>query len=168
MKMSLLAVASLLAVTCVAAAQENAIKNGDFEKGKMGWRMEPGIHVIDAPDATGTSNKVLEVEVDKNDTKSISTRLDIKSKTKALVITFRVMPRPGFKSVSPEGNQVTVRMARTGGATFCGWNIGPNGQWKDIKWDFSSFQGSRSFTFVMEFHTGEGKIWIDNIVVQEL
>lgn len=159
----------LLAFTLSApAGDDNAAKNGDFEKGKMGWKTEPGVHVIDITDA-GKPAKVLETELDKNDTRKLSTRIDIKSKTKALLVSFRMKPGPNFKSATPDGDQFTLRMERPhGGSTFSGRKIKPGNEWQNYTWDFSTFEGARTFTFSIEFHAGEGALWVDDVVVKEL
>ena len=70
MKILICTMAFLLAFTLSAPADnDNAVRNGDFEKGKMGWKTKPGVHVIDITDA-GKPTKVLEAELDKNNKKT--------------------------------------------------------------------------------------------------
>jgi hypothetical protein len=162
------ALIGLFLLAASATAEDNILKNGSFNKGRMNWDMGPGMRVIDIPDGAGHSNKVLEVELDKNKLRVLSVNLDTKSKTKALVIAFRIKPQPGYVSAVPEGHQLTVRMHRPGGSTFSSRAIAPTGDWQDVKWNFSDLKNTRGFTFSIEIHPGAGTVLLDDVVIQEL
>jgi hypothetical protein len=168
MKMWVCAIVGVLVASTAFAADDNILKNGNFNKGRMNWDLDSGMRVIDVAGAAGESNKVLDVELDKNKVRTLAAKVDIKSKTKALLIAFRVKPEPGFRSATPEVDQVTIRMARRGGSTFSGRAIKPSGEWQEIKWDYSPPENTRDFTFSIEFHPGAGTIWVDDVVIQEL
>ena len=169
MRILICTMALLLAFALSAPANDdNMVKNGDFEKGKMGWKTEPGVHVIDITDA-GKANKVLEVELDKNSKKMASTRVNLKSKTKALTLTLRVKPSPGFKSATPDGTQLTIRFKRADGShSFWEKKVTSKDEWQEIKWDYSDLKGSAALVFSIEFHPGEGVLWVDDVVAKEM
>ena len=169
MKTFIAAAVGLCLLTHGALADDNAIKNGDFTKGKMGWKMEPGIRVIDVPEEANQVNRVVEVTVDKKTARTISLRFDIKSKTKALKIQLRLKPGSDFVSATPEGDQLTFRVTRPdGGSTFSGRKIERKEEWQELTWDFSSFERARNFTFSVEFHPGTGTIQMDDVVIKEM
>lgn len=168
MKSWAFALVGLLLLASAATAEDNILKNGSFNKGRMNWDMGPGMRVIDIPDGVGPSNKVLEVELDKNKIRVLSVKLDTKSKTKALVIAFRIKPQPGYVSTMPEGHQLTVRMHRPGGSTFSSRAMESTGGWQDVKWNFADLKNARDFTFSIEIHPGAGTVLLDDVVIQEL
>jgi hypothetical protein len=170
MKSITMTVIGLCLLTHCTFAQENILKNGDFSKGKMGWKMKPGVRIREIPDPNNTINRFVEVSLDKSENQTLWTAFDIKSKTKAVKVGLRVKPGAGYASAIPDSNQLTVRITRPNkGSTFTGWKIDANkGDWQNFDWDFSSFEGERDFTFSIEFHPGTGTVWLDDVVITEI
>jgi hypothetical protein len=160
-------IGSFLVLACAAQAGESAIRNGDFSKGKIGWNVERTMRVISVAEADGSSNKVMLVMLDGNATRTLSARFDIKSKTKVLHITFRVKPCPGYKSATPDGNQMTLRFVGPSSTTFTSRRLAPKDEWQNFDFDIWQFAKSRTFTFNIEFHPATGELWVDDVVAAE-
>lgn len=167
------AVAVLALFIALPAFAESAIKNGDFEKGKMGWDTDPGLRIVPIaeilPGTTDTQHgQVLAAELHKSNRRALSTRLRIDRKTRMLSIQMKMRPGPGFNPTPPTAPQFTIRLEYQGGATFSQRAIDPAGDWQDVKWDFTDLQGKSQIKLLVEFHPGGGMILVDDFVVDEV
>ena len=175
MKYALAVVVMLMALSSRAAlVAENLLKNGDFEKGRMSWSMEPGLRVVpiaevlpQAPDPA--RGQVLAVDLHKSNRLTLSDRIRIDRKTRALVIRMKVRPGPGFNPLAADVPQFTLRMEySSGGAIFVAKTIDPKGDWQDVKWDFPDLRNNQQFKFLVEFHPGAGVFLVDDILIEEI
>lgn len=166
--------AALLALSlAMPAFAGGVIKNGDFEKGKMGWDMDPGLRVVPIQQVLPASadvahGQVLSVELHKSAIRSVSERLHIDRKTRTLSTSMKMCPGPGFNPVPPDAPQFTIRYVYPGGSTFSKRAIDPAGGWQEVKWDFSDLQGKPQIQFVVEFNPGSGCILVDDVAIEEV
>ena len=157
-----------------ALVAENLLKNGDFEKGRMSWSMEPGLRVVPIAEALPQApdparGQVLAVDLHKSNRLTLSDRIRIDRKTRALVIRMKVRPGPGFAPLAADVPQFTLRMEySSGGAIFVAKTIDPKGDWQDVKWDFPDLRNNQQFKFVVEFHPGAGIFLVDDILIEEI
>lgn len=167
------AFAAVLLLIAGPALAENAVKNGDFEKGKMGWDTDPGLRVVPIqevmPELAGSGQgQVLAAELHKSNRRALSTRLRIDRKTRLLSIQLKMRAGPGFNPVPPTAPQFTIRLEYQGGATLFPRAIDPAGDWQVVKWDYTELQGKSQIKMVVEFHPGGGIILVDDVVVEEV
>jgi hypothetical protein len=147
-------------------AGENLLKNGDFSKGKMGWDMEPGVRVTQQVEG-GVTNQLVEVDLHKSRTLSLSTRIQPKSRAKTLMMTARAKPSSDFASASPGGSQLTFRLERADKSTVS-WNlkIKPIPEWQNFSLSCPGIQGGQPLKFFIMVHPGEGSVFLDDVVVK--
>ncbi|MFH0980517.1 MAG: hypothetical protein V2A79_03135 [Planctomycetota bacterium] len=160
----------LCASRLAMAEDESILKNGDFEKGKMGWKMEPGIRVVDEPGAAPgqPANQVLEAEAHKSRTRKMQAQLNVSTKAKALIFSMRVKASPSFRSATPSADQLTLRLERPDrSATFTSRRIATNDVWQTIDWNYTQLEGARRLDFSIEFHPGDGSVYVDDAVMKE-
>ena len=167
------AVAVMALLIALPAFGESLIKNGDFEKGKMGWDTDPGLRIVPIqevmPELVGSpQGQVLAAELHKNNRRALSTKLRIDRKARMISIRMKMRPGPGFNPVPPEAPQYTIRLEYQGGATVSQRAIDPAGDWQDVKWDFTDLQGKSQIKMVVEFHPGGGIILVDDVAVDEV
>jgi len=167
------AFAAVLLLLALPAGAENALKNGDFEKGKMGWDTDPGLRVVPIqeimPELAGSGQgQVLAVELHKNNRRALSTKLRLDRKTRMLSIQMKMRAGPGFNPVPPTAPQFTIRLEYQGGATMYAKAINPAGDWQEVKWDYTELQGKSQIKMVVEFHPGGGLILVDDVVIEEV
>lgn len=170
MKYAVAIVALLLALP---AFGESLIKNGDFEKGKMGWDTDPGLRIVPIQEvlpgtADAAHGQVLAVELHKSNHRALSTRLRIDRKARMLSIQMKMRAGPGFNPVPPTAPQFAIRLEYQGGATLSQRVIDPAGGWQDVKWDFTDLQGKPQIKFVVDFNPGGGMILVDDVVIDEI
>ena len=175
MKYALAVLVLFMALSSRAAlVAENLLKNGDFEKGSMSWSMEPGLRVVPIAEALPQApdparGQVLAVDLHKSNRLTLSDRIRIDRKTRALVIRMKVRPGPGFAPLAADVPQFTLRMEySSGGAIFVAKTIDPKGDWQDVKWDFPDLRNNQQFKFAVEFHPGAGVFLVDDILIEEI
>lgn len=156
-----------LGVADVFSDDDNCLKNGDFEKGKSGWVMEPGVRVVEQEEPGRGMNNVVEAQLHKTRNRELTTRIQPKSKTKALIISMRVKAGDDFESATPSADQMTLRMERSDrSATFTSRKIEKKEGWQDVTWTFSEIRGSTALKFLVIFHPGQGSVFLDDVVVK--
>lgn len=166
--MAVLIVSGLLHALA-AEDENNAIKNGNFEKGRVSWTLGTGVRVIDVPEKAGDgstkTNKVCEIPLRKEHANKISTPVTMAKQTKELTVTLRVKPSENFESALPDGDQMRLNLFYLRGSTYKMCKIKPNGQWQKFDWN-AAFGGQQITSFSLDVLAGKGSVWVDDVVVK--
>ena len=61
----------------------------------------------------------------------------------------------------------TLRFSYVGGSTYWARSIEADGEWKNIDWNLAFLRGGKSLILSLEFHPGDGTIYLDDTIVTE-
>lgn len=160
----LLLAAALLAMP--ARAEDDGVKNGDFEKGKFGWDSTPGVRVVNAPVPERPLNRALEFNLLKNEKRRVWQRIAVPHNCNLMKVSLKMKAGPGYKAAAPPAEQYTMRYERRDGSGVLSTRIvEKKPEWTEVTWDMTDFSGSQSIVFSIEIHPGEGSVLIDDVKI---
>lgn len=137
-----------------ASAEENLLKNGDFEKGTSRWKGSRDDEELDG-------NKVLAVEADADEMQFFSQEID-PDDYKDLHLVFRYKSSEDYK-----GRGLTIRWKRPdGSSTYRSISIKAAQDWEEEEWNFDQVRGARTINFIIEVKEGEGTLYFDDFVIK--
>ncbi|MBA2436246.1 MAG: hypothetical protein H0V54_14410 [Chthoniobacterales bacterium] len=131
---------------------ENLFRNSDMETGAA-WSGDRRIETVD-------ENKVMVMEAKKS--RTVSCHQDAATRgQKDLILKFR------YRTKDYHGRGLQLRGARQNdSSTFRTINLKADDQWHDFEWPFSEIRGSSKIRFSFELLEGEGKVFLDDIVLE--
>ena len=169
---SLLSIAMFLATGLTAAAQDNLVKNGDFESWDGGapaqWQKSgkgsPSNATVKEA-AEGRSGKALEVEhKGKGKTLRIRATTAMRSSSRPAITPFRSMPKRQVRGVVSGG------WHPTGATGVKGYNYGQelevdNNEWKQFTFQFTLDKDASIDVFVVNKQKSEGAVLFDDVTL---
>jgi hypothetical protein len=136
-------------------ADDELLRNGDFSRGKSGWKGEGKVTEDDK------ENKYIEIRVDAKDILDFYQEdLDVKN-VKDLVLTFRYKTSADY---SGRGFQLEF-VRPTGGFTYRTVSIQSTPEWKSYTWNFARTKDSDELTLRIKILEGDGEIMFDDFSV---
>lgn len=160
-------------LTCALAsplwADDEACKNGDFEKGKFGWDSTPGVRVVEETVPGKPINRVMEINCHRSERRSIWQRITVGNKVHTMQVAFKMKALPDYQGATPEVEQFSIRYERRGGgSTFLTLPVEKTGEWEDVKFDMTDFTDSQTIVFSIEMHPAQGRVWIDDVKIKRI
>jgi hypothetical protein len=135
------------------------LKNGGFNDGKRRWDTDKGMRVIEEED-----NQFLAIELDNNKDRYLRQRFKRDAEAGGIILSTRI------KAESDEPGDTlsyTLRFSYVGGSTYWARSIEADGEWKNIDWNLAFLRGGKSLILSLEFHPGDGTIYLDDTIVTE-
>lgn len=150
-------------------ADDEAAKNGSFDKGKFGWDTSPGVRVVEDVVPGKAPNRLLEFDCHRSERRSAWQRIAVGNQTHSMKVKFRMKAQPDYAGPSPEAEQFTIRYERRdGGSTFTTRTVPKSPDWTEVAFDLTDFSGSQSIVFSIELHPAQGHVWVDDVSIRRI
>lgn len=143
-------VAAWAMFTGLASAEKLIIQNGSFDAGKKYWKGDGEVVTLKED-----GNRVGQIEADERRLKHLSIEFEMGDLT-VLEIRFRARFLGG-------AGRVRLKIETGSGAVMNGYDLPPDGSWKDLTMTYDRKPGIKKFYAVFQALLGKGVVQIDDV-----
>ena len=143
-------VAAWAMFTGLASAEKLIIQNGSFDAGKKYWKGDGEVVTLKED-----GNRVGQIEADERRLKHLSIEFEMGDLT-VLEIRFRARFLGG-------AGRVRLKVETGSGAVMNGYDLPPDGSWKDLTMTYDRKPGIKKFYAVFQALLGKGVVQIDDV-----
>jgi hypothetical protein len=145
---------------CAGDLPDNLFKSGDLTAGKGGIAGDGQVVDLDG-------NKVLKVDLSKNNDKDFYFPVSVRPSVKVLEVSFRVKGSDDYEAVAPSAGSLKIMFLRSNGSsTYIGKDV--DKAWKTVNWKFNEINNGGSMKFFIVCRKGTGSIYFDDFVMKPI